>query len=112
MATWAELTQEQRDVYQAWERSLRAIAGEQARVNNHWEVLNTAYNAQIQAILVSLDNNTIIPNSSGLVGAQGLDSDAEAVVIMAHGQSILTNYNTSGHRELWAKAAGLNNLIG
>ena len=112
MAAWGSLTQEQRDVYQAWERSLRAVAGEQARVNNHWAAANTAYTAQIQAILTALDDNTIVPNSSGLSGAQSLDSDAEAATIMAHGQGILTTYTTSGHRELWAKAAGGSNLIG
>jgi hypothetical protein len=112
MATWAELTQEQRDVYQAWERNLRAVAGEQARVNNHWDVINTVYNAQILAILADLDDNTVVPNSSGLGGAQALDSDAEAVTIMSHGQGILTNYNTTAHRQLWAKAAGGDNLIG
>lgn len=112
MATWLELTQEQRDVYQAWERNLRSVAGEQARVNNHWDAVNTAYNAQVSTILSVLSDNTIVPNSSGLSGSQSLDSDAEAVAIMAHGQGILTNYNTSGHRQLWVKAAGAGNLIG
>lgn len=112
MATWNELTNEQRDIYATWERQLRAVAGEQARTNNHWEALNDMYNAQILAILAELDDNTIVPNSSGLSGSQSLDSDAEAVSIMAHGQGILTNYNTQFHRQLWTKAAGVENMIG
>lgn len=112
MATWAELTAEQRDIYTEWERQLRAVAGEQARVNNHWEALNDMYNAQLQGILVDLTDNTLVPNTSGLAGSQSLVSDSEAVAIMAHGQGILTNYNTTGHRQLWTKAAGVGNMIG
>jgi len=112
MAAYAELTNEQRDVLQNWINNLRAVAGEQARVNNHWDAINTQYVSQISAILAELDDNAIIPNTSGLAGAQSLDVDAEAVSIMSHGQGILTNYNTSGHRLLWAKAAGAPNLIG
>lgn len=112
MATYAELTAEQKDVLQTFTNLVRSWAGEQARVNNHAQAINTMYNAQIQAILVSLDDNSIIPNTSGLAGSQGLDSDAELVTIVSHLQGVLTNYNTSGHRELWTKAAGAANLIG
>lgn len=112
MATYAELTAEQKDVLQTFTNLVRSWAGEQARVNNHAQAINTMYNAQIQAILVSLDDNSIIPNTSGLAGSQGLDSDAELVTIVSHLQGILTNYNTSDHRGLWVKAAGASNLIG
>jgi len=112
MATYASLTTEQKDVLQTWLNLLRSWAGEQARVNNHGAVIDVMYNAQISAILAVLDDNAIIPNTSGLAGSQGLDVDAEAVSIEAHIQGILTNYNTSGHRQLWTKAAGAANLIG
>lgn len=112
MATYTNLTTEQKDVLQTFTNLVRSWAGEQARVNNHASAINTMYNAQIQAILVTLDDNSIIPNTSGLAGSQGLDSDAELVTIVSHLQGILTNYNTSGHRELWTKAAGAANLIG
>ena len=112
MATFAELTTEQQDIYTEWERQLRAVAGEQARVNNHWEALNDMYNAQLMAILVDLDDNYLVPNTSGLAGSASLLSDSEAVAIMAHGQGILANYNTAGHRQLWTKAAGVANMLG
>lgn len=112
MATYAELTDEQKNVLQTWINLVRSWAGEQARVNNHGAAIDTMYNAQIQAILVSLDNNAIVPNTSGLAGSQSLDVDAEAATIQSHIQGILTTYNTSGHRELWTKAAGAENLIG
>lgn len=112
MATYASLTQEQKDILQTWVNLVRSWAGEQARVNNHGAAIDTMYNAQITAILAALDDNAIIPNTSGLAGSQSLDADAEVVAIQAHIQGISTNYNTSGHRQLWTKAAGAANLIG
>jgi hypothetical protein len=107
MAAWTELTQEQRDVYQAFERDLRSVSGNIQRLMNTLETLNVRYNAQISAILVDLTDNTVVPNaSSGLSGSQSLDSDSEMVTLVSHIQGLLTNYNTSGHKELRAKAAG------
>lgn len=112
MATYVELTNEQKDVLQTFTNLVRSWAGEQARVNNHAAAINTQYLAQIQAILVDLDTNELIPNTSGLAGAQALTSDSDLVGIVSHLQGVLTNYNTSGHREMWVKACGAANLIG
>lgn len=112
MATYEELTAEQQDVLQTFINQLRSVAGEQARVNNHWEALNTMWSAQILAILAVLDDNAIPPNTSGLAGSQALDVDAEVATIRGHGNGILTTYNTSAIRELWTKAAGVENMIG
>ncbi len=106
MATWAELTQEQRDVYQAFERDLRALSGEFQRWCNKASSLNTRYNAQIQGILAVLADNTIVPNSSGLAGSSSLDSDADMATLVSYLQGTLTNYNTSGHQEKRATACG------
>lgn len=115
MATWAALTQEQRDVYQAFERDLRAAHGTFHRLLNTFTELDTMYNAQILAILTDLDDNTVVPNSSGLAGSASLDSDADMVTLVSHMQQLLTGtgidvsgYNTTGHRNLRNKAAGLN----
>lgn len=112
MATWANLTQEQRDVYSAFERDLRAFCGEFQRLCNKAEQLNDRYNAQILAILADLDDNTIVPNSSGLVGTSSLDSDADMATLVSHFQGLLTNYNTSGHQQMRAKACGPLNMQG
>lgn len=106
MATWAELTSEQRDVYSVFERDLRGAMGETQRLMNKLSAINTRYTAQIQAILVDLNDNTIVPNSSGLAGSSSLSSDSEMVTLVSHLQGMLTNYNTSGHQEMRAKAAG------
>lgn len=112
MATWEELTPEQRDVYTTWERELRALAGEMYRLTDKLVAINTMYSGQIAAILVDLNDNTIVPNTSGLAGSQSLDSDAEAVTVQAHFQAYLTEFDDVGHRQLWTKAAGLPNTIG
>jgi hypothetical protein len=108
MTAWNELTTDQQNAYLAFQRTLRATAAEQAKVNNHWDAVNDAY-SQIQAL--GLDTGEEPPNSSGLAGSLAL-THGELVSIVAHGQGILTNYNTAGHRQLWAKAAGVDNLIG
>ena len=106
MATWENLTQEQQTIYQAWERDLRASHGAFQRVLNTFARLDTTYNAQILGILVALDDNTIVPNSSGLEGAASLDSDAETVTLVSHMQNVMTTFNTVGHKHLRDKAAG------
>lgn len=108
--TWNELTQEQRDVYSTFERDLRALSGEFQRWCGKAVALNARYTAQMQAILAALDNNTIVPNSSGLAGSSSLDSDADMATLVSYLQGILTNYNTAGHQELRAKAAGQANV--
>lgn len=105
-----DLTAEQKNVLSEYVRLLRAWSGEQARVNNHAEALNDDY-AQVQAVLDLLANDDVIADGSGLAGA-ALLTKAEVISITAHMQGILTNYNTAGHRQMWAKAAGPGNLIG
>lgn len=105
-----DLTSEQKAVLSEYVRILRAWCGEQARVNNHAEALNDDY-AQVQSILGELAGSDVIADGSGLAGAGPLTKD-EVVSITAHMQGILANYNTAGHRQMWAKAAGPSNLIG
>ncbi len=110
MATWASLTDEQKSIYQTFERDLRALSGETQRLFNKYVALNSRWNAQILGILAGLDDNTIVPNSSGLAGSSALDSDAETAAIRADFDAILTTYNTSGKQELRAKACGQANV--
>lgn len=107
---WNELTQEQRDIYSTFERDLRAVSGEFQRLCNKMAALNTRYTAQVQGILADLDDNTVVPNSSGLAGASALDSDADMATLVSYVQGMLTNYNTSGHQEKRAKACGQANV--
>lgn len=110
MATFAELTNEQQAAIADYTRLLRSWCGEQARVNNHAEAINDGY-ANVQTALGTLGTDEPVTDGSGLAGAQTL-TKGEIVSMTAHLQGILANYNTAGHRQMWAKAAGPANLIG
>lgn len=110
MATWAELTPEQRDQYEAWEKDLRSFHADFHKLIARGNNIKTFYDAEISAVLVALDDNTLVPNSSGLQGASSLDSDAEAVALQSHINDLLTTFDTVGHKQLRAKAAGINAL--
>jgi hypothetical protein len=88
----------------------RATAGELARVNNHGEVVNAEYTGTTTAILAELLDGDVIPNTSGLAGAEPL-TKATVVTVVSYLQAVL-GYNTQAHRANLAKAAGEANLIG
>ena len=111
MATYDSLTTEQKNILQSFTNFVRAWCGEQARTNNHGGAANVDYNAQASAIIASLDAEEIIPNTSGLAGAASIAKE-DLISTVSHIQGIETNYNTSGHRQLWDKMAGTSNLIG
>jgi len=108
--SYIDLTAEQKAVLTDYVRNLRAWCGEQARTNNHGEALDTGYQ-NMTAIFAALGDSELIPDESGLGGAQTL-TKAEVVTLTSHNQGVQSNYNTANHRLLWAKAAGSTNLIG
>ena len=111
MALYSELTTEQQNLLQAFLNNIRGWSGEQGRTNNHGEAFNDDYNAQVSAIISSLDAAEVIPNTSGLAGAASIVKE-DLVSVVAHVQGILTSYNTTAHRQLWTKHAGAVNLLG
>ena len=118
MALYTDLTTEQQNILQDFTNLCRAWAGEQARVNNHGDAINTTYNAQVVTILSSLDTGEVIPQTSGLAGSASLTKE-EVTTLVSHIQNMLTDmsthtsgFNTSTLRQAWAKAAGATNMIG
>jgi hypothetical protein len=107
---YGDLTVEQQGILSEYVRMIRAWSGEQARVNNHGEALNSGY-AQVQSILAELQSSDVIADGSGLAGA-GLLTAGEVTSLTAQMQGVLASYNTAGIRQLWAKSAGPGNLIG
>ena len=118
MATYACLTQEQKDILQASTNLVRSWTGEQARTNNHADAINNDYNAQTVTIINSLDAGEIIPNTSGLSGAASLTKE-QYITLISHLQNILSDmsshtfgFNTSALRQAWTIGAGAANMIG
>lgn len=110
MAAFSALTAEQQGVYLTFEKDLRALAGQTQRLFNQYAALDARWNGQILAILAALDDNSIVPNSSGLAGSSALDSDAEMAAIRADYAAILASYNTAAKQQLRAKACGQVNV--
>jgi len=118
MATYASLSQEQKDTIQSFTNNLRTWAGEQARANRHASAFNDQYNAQASAIVASLDAGEVVPNTSSLDGAGSVTKE-ELVSVTAHIQNILADmsshtagFDTDAIRQLWTKFGGAVNMIG
>jgi hypothetical protein len=111
MATYAELSTEDKAVVQAFMGLLRPCCGELARTGNHAEVIYTAYFAHAKAILDTLDAGELVPNESGLSGAEALPNELIQDGLMAYIEG-LRQLNTQPHRQAYSRAAGPANLIG
>lgn len=108
MATYNSLTQEEKDILAAWERNLRGFAnGILATGIIQARTLDAARSATggAQDILDTLDPGEVIPNSSGIAGAQNLDT-AEMATLITGLTNFLSTYDTLGTRQNLAKAAG------
>ncbi len=112
MATYDSLTPEQKDILGALTTQLRAFAGEFAKTNTKAEVLVDDWNAQVSAIVASLDAGEVIPNVSGLAGAASVTKEEVTNLMGTSLVNLLATYNTSGARELYVKLAGPGNVIG
>lgn len=107
---YADLTTEQKASLDAWMTLFRASAGELARVNNHLDAVNTEYLGSAGEVLALLQDTDVIPNASGLTGAEPM-TKAQVVTVVSYVQGAL-GYNTSAHRGNIARACGESNLIG
>lgn len=107
MALWSALTQEEQDTYLAYVTQLRALHGEFHQILNKMVELDNMWNASVSPISTSLDNTEKAPNNSGLDGAVEL-TDTEVVNLTSHMQTALSSFNTTGHKQLRNKAAGIN----
>lgn len=106
---FTDLTNEEQAAVNAYVRDARAMIGELARLRNRVVALDAMY-GNIQGLLNGIDGSEIIPDGGGLAGALPLDKN-EAVTLTAHLQGLLSAYGT-GHFPLWAKAAGINGMVG
>jgi len=108
MATYDSLTQPEKDLIAVWERNFRGwINGIISKGIVQGRALDAAYDASDGpgTILATLDAGEVIPNSSGIAGAQDLDT-AELATLVAGFNAFLTTYDTLAVRQNAAKAAG------
>jgi hypothetical protein len=111
MATYNSLTQEQKNILGALATQTRAFAGVLARANTIAEVLVDDWNAQVSAIVSSLDPGEVIPNTSGLAGAASVTKEEIVNLFDTSLTNLLATYNTATARQLYVKLAGPSNVI-
>ena len=116
MATWASLTAEQQSAVEGLANSLRSFAQHVAQASDLGVNLGAAWNGGVNAVVASLGSTEIIPNTSGLAGAQALlPADITNFVGYAINISDPANasqgtggYNSGFIRALAVKLAGYN----
>ncbi len=109
MPVYSGISPEQKNTYQVFSQLQRAWCIMQASANNLGAAVDNMYNGQI--VPLSVTGVDLIPHIDAYAGSQSL-SASDGVTIESHIQGVQTNYNTSAHRQLWAKAAGGGNLNG
>ena len=117
MATYASLSPEDKAVLQNGMNLIRAAAGEICRHFNHQIALSK--DANLQAILASVDNTEVIPNTSGLGGADDMTKQelSNLYTYIANMRVIVGTYPTGRgespeFRAAASKAAGVNAMLG
>ena len=114
MATWTSLSPSQQASVETLANGLRAFMSEQAKLADMGVNLAALWNGGVASIVNSLGSTEVIPNTSGLAGAQDL---APADITNAVGYAInqsdpnssqggVGGYNTSFIRTLAVKMAG------
>lgn len=115
MATYASLTTEQKDAVQSLVNGLRGADVAIQAVMRQAAVLGAAWNGGISDLVNGLTDGEVIPNTSGLAGAQSV-SKADAINSVGYliDMSNAANntggggYNTPFHQALRVKFAGIN----
>jgi len=115
--SYETLTQEQRDSVDALAQMVRALSGTLARTLEQFQAVNSYWTGNIETILSGLQASDVIPNKTGLAGAQGLTKSeltnlvGYMIVASATADGASGSYNSNYHRSLYAKAAGPINIV-
>lgn len=114
---YADLTTEQKQSVQAMCQLVRPLSGELGRLLEKFQAVVAYYTGNVETILGELDNADVVPNESGLAGAQSLTKEQLVnlvgyfIVMAATPDGSSGSYNTNYHRALYAKACGPSNLL-
>lgn len=111
MATFEELTQEQQDdITNFVDNVLRPLMSAFGSTFADADAANSGYNATTSANLALMGASDVIPSTSTLQGNSAL-TQAQTITMVSYLQGVITNYNTAGHRQEYARAAGPQNIV-
>jgi hypothetical protein len=109
MATWASLTPPQQQQVLAWMPLLRSGVITLVQSCNAGASLDGIWTASVSALVNSLDADTVVPDSTGLAGAQPLARE-DVINLMTAIESLLASANTSAQRAEYLKVVGPVNM--
>ena len=110
MATYAELSETDANVLDSHNNNLRGFVSELARLMQKAVVIDDNWDAQVSAIVTTLDAAAVIPDNGGLACAADMTKE-EMQSIMTSVANLLSTYNTNAARQLYVKLAGPNNVL-
>ena len=109
MVAYSDLTEEQKGWIQSeankWKNDIAEIYSLFAKISN----TRSAWNASISSLVLSLDSNSIIPNTSGYAGAGPVTKES-MIASMIDISNALDAYNEPHHREFAATLVGAGNI--
>lgn len=108
--TYAALSVEQKAILQTFCNDVRAESSVCQKAFSRWVALQARRVGQIDAILAVLDAGEIIPNTSGLAGAQGLPATADMMSIVSDLDNMVTTHNVAAKQQRRARACGNTNV--
>lgn len=108
MATYAELSAQDRAVVDNTVNLIRAAAGEMGAIWNRLRAIAEDTNAT--ALVTSIDAGGVIPNTSGLAGADDM-TRSEVITVWNLLNGIRTTSDNSTNRAALSKAAGINAML-
>ncbi len=112
MASYASLTQEEKDKLAFFTTQLRGEYGELARFLDGVDNLRAHYTAQgIGAILAKVDAAEVIPNASGLAGSTTLTQAEWNTAIADMGALLTAWWDVAAKRYGYDKMAGPGNAV-
>ena len=112
-----DLTAEQKQSVQAMCQLVRPLSGELGRLLEKFQAVVAYYSGNVESILAALQASDVVPNESGLAGAQNMTKEQLVnlvgyfITLCATPDGSSGSYNTNYHRALYAKACGPVNLI-
>jgi len=109
MPQFSDLTSEQQEAIKQFEITARPGSGTLFRFLNKVDIMKPTL-GPLKALLGSLDAGAVVPNHSGLAGAQPLTKE-QLLAIITVMESLLTGFYTDDLRALATAAAGAQNLI-
>lgn len=107
MTTYNNLTAEEKKNLKEFATIIRPLAGQVGKLMLTFKDTILTYNSIIKPIIDSLDTGEIIPNETGLAGAQPVDKQIIVDFITAI-TTVETGFNTDTNRSDWIKLAGIN----